>query len=372
MSGAKDSTGSIKNLLVVERSDAPPSDWQQLLAADPCADYFHTTHWTSCVCEHYPDLSVFWLSARLEGRLVGVLAGVHRSKPVERWESNIEGTSGGPVLDSSLGRSDCRVVFEKLMDAYVDLRGKGQGTTCVTINHPQEEIFGPWLRESSIGWQYNETPASVIPLDGGLDFVALHLMTSNKRNERNRGLRRGASIEITNDPELLAAYYPIYEQASERWKITPTPLPFLQALLADNSTTASGFSSTFFTCIMLEEKVIGGHLNLQLGDRVIAWNGVTDPEFARTHFPATLAVWGDIEESCRRGAGLLDLGGSGGVVSLEGFKKYFGASDETRGHYVLDSMGMKILRGGRKLLHGLRSSSSDSQPKRWHDKDSSS
>jgi hypothetical protein len=369
MFGADGSNMDGKEVLLVQQADSPPDDWELLLEADPRADYFHTTHWTTCVQDHHPDLSAFWLTARLAGRLVGGLAGVRKSMPVVRLESNLEGTSGGPLLHSSLSADEGRRVFHELMEAYLGLRGSSLGRTCVTLNHGQEQEFGARLRESSMGWQYHETPAAVIPLAQGLEFVEMNLLKKNKRNERNRALRRDARIKITNDPELLATYYSIYEKASRRWNLPPAPLPFLQALLADPHTTESGMTRTFFTCVMLEEQVIGGHLNLQFRDRVVAWNGVTDPNFSKTHFPATLAVWGDIEESCRRGAQILDLGGSGGVVSLESFKSNFGAESESRGHYVLDSVGMKILRGGRKLLNGLRGASTDKAPKRWHDTD---
>jgi len=369
MSDGDGSTRGIEDILLLEQDDSPPDDWSRLVDADCAADYFHTAHWTCSARDHHPGLNAFWLTARLDGRLVGGLAGLHRSRPVNRWESNLEGTSGGPLFHSSLSKSDRRYVFQELMATYLGLRGSALGSTCVSINHQQEKSFGPWLRESSAGWSHHDTPAAVIVLDGGLEFVEMNLMKKNKRNERNRALRRDARVEITNDPGLLAAYYPIYEKASRLWNIPPAPLPFLQALLADPHTLECGAPRTFFTCVILNEKVIGGHLNLQFKDRVIAWNGVTDPDFAKTHFPATLAVWGDIEESCRRGAGLLDLGGSGGVVSLEGFKKNFGAISESRGHYVLESTGMKILRGGKKLLSGLRPASTDQKPKRWHDAD---
>jgi len=316
-------------------------------------------------------MTAFWLTARLNGRLVGGLAGLKKSKPVTRWESNLEGTSGGPLVDATLPDELTHRIFEKLVDQFLQLRGSAMGSTCLTLNHPQEDHFGNLLADSKVQWQRKDIPAAVIPLEGGLEFVEMTLMKKNKRNERNRALKRNAHIKITNDPELLAAYYPIYEKASERWNLPPAPLPFLQALLNDNNTVANGMNRTFFTCVMLEDEVIGGHLNLQFRDRVIAWNGVTAPQFSRTHFPATLAVWGDIEESCRRGARYLDLGGSGGVVSLEGFKKHFGAFSEIRGHYVLDSVGMKILRGGKKLLQGFRSTTSSGQPRRWHDGDSS-
>ena len=93
--------------------------------------------------------------------------------------------------------------------------------------------------------------------------------------------------------------------------------------------------------------MIGGHLNLHYGDRVIAWNGVTDPALARTHFPATAAIWGDLVESCARGARWLDLGGSGGVIRLEDFKRSFGAREQERGWYTSDAPALSLLRSLR-------------------------
>ncbi|MCP4293228.1 MAG: GNAT family N-acetyltransferase [bacterium] len=353
--------------LVIDQSGPAPEDWDELLASDPCSDYFHTRHWLESAAKYHPDRQLFWLTARAEGRLAGGLACILRTKPVARWESSIEGTSGGPLLSADFNSAHRREVFNQLMEEYVTLRGRDLGTVCLSLNHAQQLQCSDWLVGTSIQWQYEETPAAVIPLEQGLDFVEMQLMKKNKRNERNRALRRNAHVKITNDPDLLSAYYPIYENASRVWGIEPSPLAFLQALLADPATDSHGNRRTFFTCVMVEDKVIGGHLNLHWQDRVIAWNGVTDPEYARTHFPATLAVWGDIEESCRRQARVLDLGGSGGVVSLQGFKKHFGAQGEMRGHYSHDSMGMKILRKGRNLLQGLRPGQNHDSAERWHD-----
>ena len=120
----------------------------------------------------------------------------------------------------------------------------------------------------------------------------------------------------------------------------------------------------FFVCVRLAGQVIGGHLNLHYGDKVLAWNGVTDPQYARTHFPATLCFWGDMVEACRRQARWLDLGGSGSVGSLAGFKKYFGAELRVRGLYTRDTWGSGLVKKGRDTWRNRRGGSG---PQRWHD-----
>jgi CelD/BcsL family acetyltransferase involved in cellulose biosynthesis len=158
--------------------------------------------------------------------------------------------------------------------------------------------------------------------------------------------------------ELVREYYGIYERAARHWGVEPAPLALLEALLNDPE------GRVFFICVRFEGKVIGGHLNLHFGDRVLAWNGVTDPALARSHFPSTLCFWGDLAEACRRGAAWLDMGGSGGVDSLLGFKKYFGAELQMRGLYVRDSVAAGLFRRGRRLW---RSRPGAGPPARWHD-----
>jgi hypothetical protein len=224
------------------------------------------------------------------------------------------------------------------------------------LNPLSEARFGHLLAPAD-GWVRHDSPTAMVPLAGGLEVVEQQRVVMNKRNERNRGLRRGAEVFATREADLLAAYYRIYEQASAHWGVVPAPLGLLQNLLADPQ------DQVFFTCVRHEGQVIGGHLCLHLGDRVFAWNGVTDPAFARTHFPATLCFWGDLVEACRRGAKWLDFGASGGVNSLAGFKKYFGADLMERGFYVNDSAGLKTLR----RFGDLAGRAQQGVSRRWHD-----
>lgn len=353
--------------MILSRESQSPDDWEELLSRDEFADYFHTSHWAESACAAYSKMEATWLCLRQGERLVGGLCALLTPRPVARWQSGLEGTSGGALLDGKLDPETKRAGFEMLITAYLQLRDSQLGSTCLSLNQGHENQWAALLADGAESWPRQEIQAAAICLGEGLTSVEMNLMKKNKRNERNRALKRGAEVIATRDPGLLAEYYPIYEQACLTWQQTPAPLAFLQALLADPNRISADAFRTFFTCVTLEGKVIGGHLNLQYGDRVIAWNGVTDPKFARTHFPATLAVWGDLEESCRRGARWLDLGASGGVVSLDGFKKHFGAVSEIRGHYVLESAGVKILRGGKKLLQSLKPGSSGAGGKRWHD-----
>jgi hypothetical protein len=204
----------------------------------------------------------------------------------------------------------------------------------------QEQRYGSVLQRT--GWRRHEIQAAIMPLAEGLDHVEMHVLKKNRRNERNRSLKRGCRYGVTNDKDFLAEYYPIYRAAAERWGITATPLGLLRDMLI-----APG-DHTFLTYVTFEDSVIGGHLNFHWGNRVIAWNGATRPEHD-DKFPATLLIWADLEEACRRQAEWLDLGGHGGKASLANFKRLLGAEGEIRGHYLLASRLQKIWNSVRRF-----------------------
>lgn len=339
----------------------PPRDWDDLLEAAPTAEYSHTAHWLAaggrCLAETTPR---FW-TVRMDGRLVGGLAAAVRRgegwPPRGRQESSLDGTSGGPVIAGDLPHARQEEVFTALVDAYGSGLRPGLDTCAMVLGPAIETRFGPLMSGMS-GWFRQDAPTAAVSLEGGFEHVELHRIGKNKRNERNRGLRRGLEVRITRDADLLASYHPLHLAASRVWGTPPTPLEFLQDVLADPGDGA------FFSCALLEGRVVGGHLCLHRGDRILAWHGVTDPAVSRSHFPATVLVCADLEEACRRGAAWLDLGGSGDQGSLAGFKKFFGAELQMRGLYRRETMGMRLLRGGRSFIDRLRGGGPGS---RWHD-----
>lgn len=350
---------SSPDTMQVTCQEKAPDDWDELLAVDPAVDYFHTRFWMEAAARHWPGVQPLWLCARRGQRLVGGMVAVHHSGRVDHLENGLDGTSGGPLVDVGRPREEQQRIFQALISLYLKQRRGSLQSTCLTFNAEHESRWGHLVRASGKQWQVSENPGAVIPLAGGPEVVSSRLMKRSKRNERNRALRRGVTIEVTNDGAVLDEYYPLLESASRVWGKAPTPLAFLKELLQDRE-------RVYFVSTRREGKLLGGHLNLLFGDRVIAWNGVTDREYAKEFFPATLAIWGDIIQGCERGAQILDLGGSGGLASLARFKKSFGAKIEMRGHYVRESRTLEFLRHGKKFLDRLKSDGAEPNT-RWHD-----
>lgn len=351
----------------VERSARAPAGWDALVAADGTNDYPHTAHWNESAAATLAGAGAVWLTAGHDDRLVAGLVAIERrlGRGVlarSRLDSSCEGTSCGPLVAADLPRERQESLVRDLLLAYARLRSGPLGAVTLALGPERETRFGHLLAHGG-NWERHESPTAVIDLAGGPDEVAARRLSMAKRNERNRGLRRGAVVEVAAHAGVLDEYYPLYRAAAAQWGVAPTPLPFLKALLGDP------VGRVFFTCVRVDGRVAGGHLNLHLGDRVFAWNGVTDPAVARSHFPATLCFWGDIVEACRRGARWLDVGASGGISSLDGFKRYFGAEACARGYYVDEGVAVRAARSARALLGAPRlGRAGRGRPgRRWHD-----
>ncbi len=343
--------------MLVEIRPSPPTDWPDLVGADPAADYFHTIPWTRITAAHLPAGRPLWLAVRDGGRLIGGLSGVRHGGRVRRVHSGAWGCSGGPLVAAGLPEDEAGRIRDALVDALLNQCGSRLSVCGISLNPGHEERWGARLAADP-RFTRHDVPAAVVPLEGGPEAVASR-MRKSKRNERNRGLRHGAEVAVSRDPADLAAYHRLHVAAARLWGQRPLSLALMQELLDLGGGDEGG--SAFFVCVRYEGRVVGGHLNFHLGDRVTAWHGVTDPSLARTHFPATVAVWGDVVEGCRRGARWLDLGGSNGIASLTSFKRGFGAEEQARGWYTNETRLLALLGG----LRGLWQRRGDRR--RWHD-----
>ncbi|MFH1842900.1 MAG: GNAT family N-acetyltransferase [bacterium] len=335
-------TGADRHELTVFVTDTAPAEWAEFLQDAAGVEFFHTTLWTESVTRQIPDCVQHWITVRCDEGLVGGLVALRQQTGwFQRLVSSHEGTCSGPLVRSDLPAALQEQIVATLLDRYAEsLRGR-----CLQVSFTwAAAAVQRWDRLAQVaGWSGQAVPGAVIPLEGGLEFVERHIFKKNRRNERNRALKRGCVAGVTQDPELLAQYYPIYLASARRWGITPTPLSLLRELLV-----AAG-EHVFLSYVLFADELIGGHVNFHWGQRVTAWNGATLAEH-NDKFPATLLIWTDISEACQRGATVLDLGGSGGIATLAKFKKLLGASEEARVHYQKTRRFHRWLRLGRSLL----------------------
>jgi CelD/BcsL family acetyltransferase involved in cellulose biosynthesis len=332
--------------VIVRRQTLAPPEWSTLLSCSLGADFFHTALWTETVCRHLPGTTPVWLSARAGGELLGGLVAIQRRRAgLPHFSSHFEGTSGGPLVRRDMPEEQGEQVFAILLEHYAALGHPAPRRAGFTLPASVETRFGGVA--AGMDWRRTPVSAAVLPLSGGLDHVEMHVFKKNRRNERNRSLKCGCRSDVTTDLGVLAKYYPIYREAARGWGREPTPLVLLQDLLA------RGQGTVFLSTVHWRDEIIGGHLCFHYGERVTAWNGATAPGH-KDKFPATLLVWTDIVESCRRGARQLDLGASGDIPSLARFKTLLGCDEEIRAHYEKAPWPLRLLVEARRLWRGCR------------------
>lgn len=331
--------------------DAPPPAWSRWLVDSPDAGFFHTTVWMGAVCRHVPGASPLWLIAERRGDSLGALPIVVRRRgPLRVLSSHHEGTAAGPLLDPALAEATRETVADRLLRAFAGLGGRPTVWRATLALPAAADRRWAELAQGA-GLRREAQPAAVLPLVGGLAHVEMHVFKKNRRNERNRSLRRGCTSGVCADPALLEAYYPIYLAAARRWAVAPTPLPLLRDLLCGSG------GSAFLSWVRHRDEIIGAHLCFHHGREVVAWNGATSPAH-HDLFPATLLVWTDIVEACRREATRLDLGGSAGIGSLLRFKELLGAELEVRGFYTAPGPWQGLRNLCRRLRSGAATTSS--------------
>ncbi|MEZ4388463.1 MAG: GNAT family N-acetyltransferase [Candidatus Krumholzibacteriia bacterium] len=313
--------------LEVRVGTAPPAGWSDLLAAAGPAEFTADAAWTALAAAHYPAAAGLWITAGRAGTPLGGLAVLQRRRRgLRRLESSLDGTLGGPQVRGDLAPDERRAVVRTLGRA---LAGRLRGTTGLAAmalaGTHREETAGILAAD---GWRRDDYETAVVDCREGLDHVGERLWTNNRRNERNRGLKRGCTLHGEPDPEALAAWYPLYAARAAAWAQAPVPLAFLTALVESRP------DRLVFDHVRLGGEVVGGHLGFVSGGRLVAWQGAVRPDLARTHFLTTLLYWRDIMTACERGLAAVDFGGCVGRDSLWDFKRRCGAEPEPRTQLV--------------------------------------
>jgi CelD/BcsL family acetyltransferase involved in cellulose biosynthesis len=334
--------------VTVHRGTAEPAAWRDLLAAAASPGFTHRGIWTRALADRLPGRSGLWLIASAGDRAVAGLSLLEtRRGPFRIVEGHYDGTCGAPLVADGLDAAAAEAAVAALLAEFDALtRRPAVLTTALHLPPTWDRDLQPRL--TRLGFAREAVSVAVMPLSQGLDHVEYHLLKKNRRNERNKALRRGCVLGVTDDPAVLDEFYPVYQAAARRWGAAPVARGLLEDLLD------GGGGEVFCTTVRFEGGLLGAHYNYVDGDTVIAWLAATVPERSKEFFPSTLLVWADLEEACRRGAAWLDLGAHGGQSGVANFKKLLGAEEIVRGSYVRHSAGGRLWRRLRRLRGGWR------------------
>lgn len=299
-----------------------PDYWEQM-AIESNAHYFQGTAWSSLVAKNYHNCNPLWITAFISGKPVGGLVAVSKKIIVFKLiTSNFDGTLGGPFCITSLPDASKTTVLESLISEYLEISSNFNVIESAIYTNVEMSAENQAMMANS-GFEQQKYSGAIMPLQSGYENIEMNLVPKNRRNERNRSLKRGCVAGVTSDPEIIEEYYPVYLESASSWGVTPVPKQFMKQLLGQSD------GSVFMTYVRHEEKFVGGHLNFHGDGIVTAWNGATDKD-DKSIYPASVLIFKDIEEACNRGCKVLDLGAHGGVKGVSNFKKMFGAESDSR------------------------------------------
>jgi CelD/BcsL family acetyltransferase involved in cellulose biosynthesis len=300
-----------------------PGDWDDLRASASANEFPHDPLWSELAARHEPTASNVWIAVHAEGRLIaGAPLLKRRRRGLARLESQLDGTVAGPLLRDDLPPSLRDEALGAVLTAAAELLGGTTGLVAMTVAGPDRQLLA--TRAQALGWIVDDYDSAIVDCRDGLEHVERELWTNNRRNERNRGLKRGCTLHGGADVEALERWYPIYLARTRAWAQAAIPLGFMRDLLREAPQQAC------FDHVRLDGEVVGGHFGFVSRDRLMAWQGAARSDLARSHFLTTLLYWRNIETACERGLAGVDFGGYVGRDSLWDFKRRCGATGERR------------------------------------------
>lgn len=321
--------------------DQLDSDLRQFLLDLGPMDFTAGIEFNEAVARHYDHAQLFWLVAELDQATVGVMPVVSRQRRgLVQLESSIEGTMAGPLLSPDLPPDQALQVFNQLLNTLADTLGGRSVLAAVTLASPTLlELVDSF---SSSRWERQLFESGVVDCSQGLEHVDRELWTRNRRNERNRGLKRGLTLHAETDPAVLTDWYPIYCEDAARWAMATVPLALFEELMQ----RAPG--QVILNTARLEGEVVGGHFGFVCRGRLFTWQSGARADLLRTLFLTTVLYWQDISFACEQGLSAVDFGGSVGRDGLWDFKRRCGAQPEARCQLLARSplgQGVRTLAG---------------------------
>ena len=166
--------------------------------------------------------------------------------------------------------------------------------------------------------------AAVLDVDphASFDRFLMDVVPKNRRNECNRSDRRGLRTEVHADARALAEFHPLYVERCREWGTPPLSLELLTTLVDTVD------QAMVFVTRDADDRLIGAHVCVDLGDELFAWVGTT--ERRKDVFPSTVLVREEARWCHQHGRSRLNLGSSIGRAGIEGYKKLLGARWDRR------------------------------------------
>ena len=272
----------------------------------PGATFFHTAPWLDALGSAYGNFHVSWLTLRESGALVGAMPVVRCSRgPFHRLLSLPFGTYGDPLAPDAASRL-------ALLQSFFDLAASPWCVEASANIFAAEELGSP-----PKGVRVKAEECRVVSLEGGFDR-AWSRASSKRRQLSRRGEEAGVVVRPLESETELRRFHEIYREESREWGgVHPYPFELFRALFARRADGVIVWGA------FLDGSLLGAHIDLYRADMAQAWQGGMTAR-AKDYETGALLVKAAMEEACRRGMRIFNLGSSGGSRGILFFKESLG------------------------------------------------
>lgn len=273
----------------------------------PGANFFHTSAWLDSLEAAFDRFEVSWLTVREGGALAGVMPAVRIARgPFWFLWSLPFGTYGGPLAGDGRAR-------EALLGAFLRL---ARSPACLEAG---VVLFGAEPPVSvPRGCTIAHEECRLVSLENGFDEVWKTGWSSKRRQLARRALDAGVVARRLDSEAEVRLFHAIYARESRAWGgVHPYPERLFLELFARRG------ENVVFWGAFLGGDLLGGHIDFYRGEMAQAWQGGMT-ERAREFETGTVLIKSAMEEACRRGCRVFNLGASGGNRGILFFKESLG------------------------------------------------
>ena len=168
-------------------------------------------------------------------------------------------------------------------------------------------------------------PFFVLDLAPGYERVFADAFAKDFREQCRKSARRGVSVGFAEGRADFVAFGHLYRRAAQAWNpAARRPLAFFAACAREAAAPASPVHLLLARSERHDGAAVAGLLLVHVGDTVTAWMAAMD-RGARELAPSAAVYRAAVEWACARGVTRFLLGASGGIASVEAFKRSLGA-----------------------------------------------
>lgn len=297
----------------VHWSEAPPSGWRELLAADPGAAPSAQPEVVQALASSLTGMRAMYCWLEREGVLLGGAPAIVERRAGAEWLHALPMMlSGAPIARSGAHATVDAAVAAAFAARVRDAAMVGGAWSCY-------RPVGPPVPEAALDSIVGETrwiEAALVPLGEGVDG-ALRRIERKARQTLAQTLQRVLVFE--EDPTALEPAYALHLAQRVQWGAARAlPLELSRRLLV-----AEGHVARLFT-VRDARGLLAASLVLDGPHETFLWWSGTHRDGRRSQ-AFTRLVWGIVEWAAARGRARVDLGASTGLSLVADFKRSLGA-----------------------------------------------